>query len=90
MTVKAFEESKIFSTTKDLNKEYKQLRETIIVRHGYKVGDKVKLKNAVRMMMSIDGETFLNCGMVFSDMKDRVKYNEVTNGNAVFKLVALV
>lgn len=85
-----FEETKVFNTVKDLNKEYKQLRETIIVRHGYKVGDKVKLKNAVRMMMSLDGENFINCGMVLSDMKNRVKSNEVVNGNTVYKLVALV
>ena len=34
----------MFTTIKEFNKEYKKLRTEILERHGYKDGDKVRLK----------------------------------------------
>lgn len=72
MTVQ-LEVTDTFKTIKDFNKQYKELRNQIMIRHGYELGSKVKLVNAVRLLQSFDSEYYVNCTMVKSDMTDRIK-----------------
>lgn len=80
-----------FTTVKGFNKAYNTLRDQILIRHGFEPGAKVRLKDAIRLQVSFDGENFFNCGTVKSDMKERIKMNEkYNNSKNIYKLVALV
>jgi len=83
------EETGTFKTVKEFNKQYKELRNKIMIRHGYEIGAKVKLVNAVRLLQSFDGENYVKCTMVKTDMTDRIKMYE-DNEKVTFKLIALV
>ena len=81
----------MFTTIKKFNKEYKKLRTEILERHGYKDGDKVRLKKAMALMFSFDGENFINTGCYsIIDMKDKIKMYELSSQNVIFKLKALL
>lgn len=80
-----------FKTIKEFNKCYDAVRTEILERHGYKKGDKVKLKKAMVLMMSFDGKNFINTGCYsIVDMKDKIKMYGLSSSNYVFKLKALV
>ena len=78
-----------FSTLKDFRKAYNAIREIILIRHGYKKGDKVKLKNAVMLYQKFD-DHWVKCNMIKSDMEDKIKMYEACNKEVYFKLVSLV
>lgn len=81
-----------FKTIKEFNKQYDLIRTDILERHGYKKGDKVKLKKAMALLISFDGENFINTGCYsIVDMKDKIKmYSLYGSDNVVFKLKPLV
>ena len=81
-----------FKTIKEFNKQYDTIRTDILERHGYKKGDKVRLKKAMALLISFDGENFINTGCYsIIEMKDKIKmYNLYGSDNVVFKLKSLV
>lgn len=81
-----------FKTIKEFNKQYDTIRTDILERHGYKKGDKVILKKAMALLISFDGENFINTGCYsIIEMKDKIKmYNLYGSDNVVFKLKPLV
>lgn len=79
-------ESQSFKNVTDFNRAYENVRNDILERHGFKKGDKVRLKQAIMMYQNFDGN-WLKASSVKTDMLDRVKRYD-NNGN--FKLVALV
>ena len=80
-----------FKNVKEFRKYYDILRAEILERHGYKKGDRVKLKKAMVLMISFDGENFINTGCYsIVDMKDKIRMYELSTSNYLFKLKALV
>ena len=81
-----------FKTIKEFNKQYDAIRTDILERHGYKKGDKVRLKKAMALLISFDGENFINTGCYsIIEMKDKIKmYSLYGSDNVVFKLKPLV
>ena len=81
-----------FTTVKEFNKQYENLRTEILERHGYKPGDPVRLKKAMVLMFSFDnGENFISTGQyTITGMKDKIRMYEMSDSNVVFKLKALV
>lgn len=81
-----------FTTIKEFNKQYDITRTEILERHGYKPGDKVRLKKAMALMISFDGENFINTGCYsIVEMKDKIRmYSLYGSSNVVFKLQPLV
>lgn len=80
-----------FKNVKEFRKCYDILRAEILDRHGYKKGDRVKLNKAIVLMISFDGENFINTGCYsIVDIKDKIKMYELSNGNYLFKLKALI
>ena len=81
----------VFNTIKEFNKHYNSVRMDILTRHGYKRGDKVRLKKAMALMFSFDGENFFDTGCYsIVDMKDKIRMYELSNQEVVFCLKALV
>lgn len=78
-----------FSTLKEFRKVYEEVREDILTRHGYKKGDKVKLKNAVMLWQNLSGQ-WVKCSSVKGDMEDRIRVYEVSGKETLFKLTSLV
>ncbi|MCL1696284.1 hypothetical protein [Lysinibacillus sp. BPa_S21] len=87
--MKTLETSQPFTTLKELNKEYKIIRESIMIRNGYDKNSKVKLVNAVMLWIDL-GIGFMKCTSNLSDMKDKLKMYEVINKSVNFKLTAMV
>lgn len=83
------ESSNTFTTLKEFNKEYKEIRLSIMKRHGYDENSKVKLVNAVMLWVDF-GQGFIKYTSVLTDMKDRIKMYEVAKSTPTFKLVAMV
>lgn len=74
------------STVAELNKYYNLLRDNILVRHGVKAGQKVRLKNAIALYQRFPNG-WIKITSVKSDMVDKVKMYQ---GKAEFMLKALV
>lgn len=84
-------ESNEFNTVTEFRKEYDRMRMDILNRHGYKPGDRVRLKKAMTLLMSFDGQNYINSGLhTIIDMKDKVSMYELSSQNVLFKLKALV
>jgi len=83
------ETSKSFTTLKEFNKEYKAIREQIMLRHGYDKNSKVKLVNAVMLWIDF-GTGYMKCTSNLSNMKDKIKMYEITNTPVQFVLSAMV
>jgi hypothetical protein len=75
-----------FTTLKEFKKAYEEVRNDILVRHGYKPGDKVRLNNVIQLWQKFN-DTWVKAGTVKSDMEDRIKMYQ---NNGVFKLTARV
>lgn len=75
-----------FTTLKDFRKEYDKLREEILIRHGYKKGDKVRLNRIIVLWKQINGNWFTMTTVKY-DMEWHLKLAE---GKKKFKLTALV
>lgn len=81
----------VFNTIKEFNKCYNSVRMDILTRHGYQEGDKVRLKKAMALMISFDGENFLNTGCYsIVDMKDKIRMYELSSTKVLFSLKPLV
>ena len=87
--MKTVETSNAFTTLSEFNKEYKAIRLSIMARHGYKPGSKVKLVNAVMLWINF-GNGFIKYTSNLTDMKDRIKMYENSSSNATFQLTAMV
>lgn len=87
--MKTLEVSNTFTTLKEFNKEYKTIREEIMIRHGYEKNSKVKLVNAVMLWVNF-GNGFIKYTSSLVDMKDRVKMHEISNSKATFRITAMV
>ena len=84
-------ESNEFNTVTEFRKEYDRMRIDILNRHGYKPGDRVRLKKAMTLLMSLDGQNYIHSGLhTIIDMKDKVSMYELSSQNVLFKLKALV
>jgi hypothetical protein len=79
-------ESKDFSTIKDFNKAYEEVRNDILARHNIKQGTKVRLKNAIMMLQNFNGN-WIKVNSTKVDMMDRIKKY---NNEGKFKLKAMV
>ena len=78
-----------FSTLKEFNKAYNQLRKDIMIRHNVQEWTKAMLKNAIMLYENINCQ-WLKRTSVKSDMTDHIKLYEVLKKQGQFKLVAMV
>lgn len=81
--------SETFRTLSEFNKQYNLIRNDILNRHGYKKGDRVRLKNAIMLYQNFNDQ-WLPITSVKTDMVNRIKMNEFLNNKNEFKLKALV
>ncbi|MFB6499735.1 hypothetical protein [Bacillus haynesii] len=80
-------ESKVFRTVREFHKEYNNLREDILKRHGVKKGQPARLVKAIILVQRINNE-WVETTSAKSHMVDRIKrYVEL---GAEFKLKSLV
>ncbi len=78
-----------FKTVKEFNKQYDLVRKDILERHGYKEGDKVRLKNAIMLYQDFNGQ-WVNASSTKTDMIDRIKMYSLSDKETSFKLQAMV
>lgn len=78
-------ETKPFTTLKDFNKAYNELRSAILHRNGIQEGQKARLNKCVVMYQMFNNNWF-KVSFTKSDMRNRIKMYE---GKSQFKLVAL-
>lgn len=78
-----------FSTLKEFNKAYNQLRKEIMIRHNVQEGTKARLKNAIMLYENINGQ-WLKRTSIKTDMTNHIKLYEAIKKQGQFKLVAMV
>lgn len=83
------EQSNVFSTIKEFNKEYKSIREQILIRHKVPKNSKAKLVNAVMLYINF-GDGFVRYTSNLSTMKEKIKAYELSNTKVTFKIISMV
>lgn len=78
-------ESKVFTTSKELKKEYNAMRNVILEKLDTQ-GQKVRLKNAIYLYVDF-GTGFVRKTGVLSDMINDVKFYEICGKEYNYKLV---